>query len=123
MVALLVPLPERLTIEFEEGVSVAASTVSESVIEDVELSALAMQFLIDAAATPTGYWSPPDSAHSALGVAVFRTLDELVAKKLALWESGTKIKVARQGAQLAKALRERGIVGYGENHGDDYLEN
>ena len=116
MVALLVPLPERLTIEFEEGIPAPTSTESGPVIDELELSELATQFLIDASSTPTGYWSPPDSAHSALKGAVFRALDELVQRKLALWESGTKIKVMRQGARLAQALRDQGRLGYAEYH-------
>jgi antitoxin (DNA-binding transcriptional repressor) of toxin-antitoxin stability system len=117
MVALLMPLPERLIVEFEEGVSPEVLDDGEEAVGDVELSPLAKEFLVDAASTPTGYWYPPESAYNGDMRATFKALEELVVTKLAEEVSNTKIRVLSRGRRVAKALRDRGDMTSGVSFG------
>jgi len=110
IVALLVPLPDRLVLEFENERPGRNWQVSEPIDdadapEGVELSALQEEFLIDAASTPTGFWHIPESSdvHAAIRAAGRLELAGLFDRP-----RGT-LRLTRAGRALAKRLiRERG---------------
>ena len=119
MVALLTPLPERLIIDFEEGVTRVTSNEAQEVdVDALELSDLAREFLIDAASTPTGYWHAPDSAFLADQKSYYRTLNQLDMDGLTDSSSGGARRLTNLGRAVAKALVRRGFKGYGEVHNE-----
>jgi hypothetical protein len=87
LVALLVPLPERLILTFEDGSPMQRSHLHDQAddqidLDSLDLSTLACEFLIDASSTPTGFWHAPDSAFLADRSQFFRTLLDLDSKGL-----------------------------------------
>lgn len=120
MVALLVPLPEHVIIEFEERAPVTSAgrrqPEADVDLDALDLSELACEFLIDAASTPTGYWHAPGSAFLADQGGFFRTLRDLDAKGLTDFVSASGRRITKEGRAVAKALREAGRRGYEEVH-------
>ncbi len=113
LAALLVPVPERLVLEIEDGTPL--ETAREVAAHVPDLGTLAAQFLIDAASTPTGYWYPPDSAHrDQTAGTLSRAFEELYSNALAEPVSGTKLKITTKGRSVARALARRGSKGYAE---------
>jgi len=121
MIALVMPLPERLIIEIENGMPVPEIDDGDA-LAGLELGALAGQLLIDAATTHTGYWHAPETAVVTDRRALFQALDELDLTGLTEVFSATGRRITKKGRAMAKALRERGDKGYGEVHDDPYLE-
>ena len=122
MVALVMPLPERLIIEIENGTPSSVIDGGDPT-DGLELCDLAVQFLIDAATTRTGYWRAPEAAIVTDRRALFGALHELDSNGLTEAFSATGKRITKKGLAVAKALRERGNKGYGEVHGDPYLES
>lgn len=116
MVALVMPLPERLVIEFENGTPLSTIDAEEVALDGLELSCLAREFLIDAASTPTGNWNAPETAYLADRKALFGALDELDLNGLTEEFSATGRRITKKGRAVARALRGRGDKGYGEPH-------
>lgn len=120
LVALLVPLPERLIIEFEND---ARTPMPRTPVEDqqvdldsLELTELACEFLIDAASTPTGFWHVPESALLADQRQALRTLNELDLKGLTAFVAAGLRRITKEGRAVAAALKRRGRKGYEEAH-------
>lgn len=121
MVALVMPLPERLMLGTGNDLPRPVIEAGD-VLDGLELGELASQFLIDAATTPTGCWRAPETAILSDRRATFRALNELDLNGLTQELSVRGRRITKRGRSVAGALRERGDRGYGEVHGDDYLE-
>ena len=127
LVALLIPLPERLILTFEDGSPMRMSRLRDPAedqidLESLDLSTLACEFLIDASSTPTGFWHAPDSAFLADRSQFIRTLLDLDSKGLTEFFSANGRRITKEGRVVAGALRRSGHKGYGETHNDPYLE-
>ncbi len=122
MVALVMPLPERLIIEIENGSPVPVIDGGDPT-DGLELGDLAVQFVIDAATTRTGYWHAPEAAIVTDRRALFRALEELDSNGLTEVFSATGRRITKKGRAVAKVQRERGKKGYGEVCDDPYLES
>jgi antitoxin (DNA-binding transcriptional repressor) of toxin-antitoxin stability system len=104
IVALLVPLPDRLVLEFD-GPSSQSWADADPECDEVELSPLQRDILIDAASTPTGYWQIPESrdVHSALRAVGHLELAGLLDR------THGALRLTKAGRAVVKGLlRERG---------------
>ncbi|MGH2785607.1 MAG: hypothetical protein ACRDJ1_10110 [Actinomycetota bacterium] len=124
MVALITPLPERVILEFDDGAP-APSPVMPVVepdfdIDELELTELACQFIIDAASTPTGFWNAPGAAFAAEPREFFRTLFDLDVRGLTESRGAGLRRITRQGRKVAQALVRAGHKGYEETHPPGY---
>lgn len=121
LVGLLVPLPDRVTLEFDRDptpISVERLEMEDDVdIDALDLTDLAREFLIDAASTPTGYWHAPDSALVADSQSYFCTLFFLDMQSLTDSSDGSR-RITAKGRKVAHALVRRGFKGYEEVHGE-----
>ncbi|MGH2794528.1 MAG: hypothetical protein ACRDKG_09510 [Actinomycetota bacterium] len=117
LVALLIPLPERFILELEDRTVPARVEASEEVdIDELELTELACQFLIDAASTPTGFWNAPGSALEAHPKEFFRALFALDMKGLTESLGAGDRRITKEGRAVARALVRAGHNGYEETH-------
>ena len=98
IVALLVPLPERLVLEFENA-SRTSDHVEPTDVE-VELAPVEQAIVAEAAATPTGYWQLTDrpNIQEFVAAAVQLELKGLLHRSL----DGTRLTKA--GRSLANRL-------------------
>ena len=128
LVALLVPLPERVILTFDDASPSQMGRVQDQAdaridLDALDLSELACEFLIDASSTPTGFWHAPDSAFMTDARQLFRTLLDLDSKGLTEFFSAKGRRITKEGRAAARVLRRSGKKGYGEAHGDPYLES
>lgn len=122
LVAVVVPVPGTLVLETSDAHQVRSDAGVHPAVapEELELSELARGFIIDAAATPTGFWTAPDLALLADERAFFRALRELDAKGMTE-RHGAKIRrITKKGRAAAEALAAAGHRGYDETHAQGY---
>ena len=122
LVAVVVPIPATLVLETSDAHEVPRITPVDSGVDpnELELSELAREFIIDAAATPTGFWWAPDLALLADERSFFRALRELDAQGMTEWHGAKVRRITRKGRAAARALTAAGQRGYDEIHADDY---
>ena len=120
IVALVIPVPERVTFEFEgsgrEATVGRIAAEPDPDLDEIELTELGREFLVDAASTPTGNWRAPDRIYLEDPRRFSGTLHELHIKDLAEWQGSGRVKITRKGRSVAQVLRDRGQMGYDEMH-------
>jgi len=126
MVAVVMPIPERLSLELEASEPGSPPDTRTEREADVDLDALRLtelerEFIVDASLTPTGFWRAPTAVFVADERAYFDTLAELAFKGLTTGSAGVH-GITRLGRRVARELVRQGQKGYAETHGDDYLE-
>lgn len=111
IVALLIPVPDQVLLEFEEPPAAVrrpeavSSHEPREQIETMRLSSYERALLAEAASTPTGYWRPAEGRDMN---ADSRALFQLELYGL-LDRSNGFTRITRDGLRVAKALfKERG---------------
>lgn len=121
-VAVIIPVPEGMVLELDASITANTEPVSAPVpSDDVELSDLGRELIIDAASTPTGFWHPPDSAFLEDRQSLLAALFDLEIEGFVSSRGAGALKITPTGRSAARAPRRAGYRGYAEVHGDPYL--